>query len=335
MPSVGRQRRAVIIFDTYRDGLELRMATLIRVVAKLIWLPLMMLGISCFAKGQDLAPRAYVITPLHSNAVILTWGFYDGGINVSGSIPVAASGVYNVPVVSYYHSLNFFGRSANVTAWLPYGVGTFEAAALGRQKSAYRSGLLDVGVRLSVNLKGGPAMTTRQFADWKQKTLLGVSLRVIAPTGQYSSTQLITWGINRWVFKPEFGYSRRRRNWVLDAYAGAWFYTTNPADFHVPHPAPQTEEPIGSFEGHLSRDFGRGTWVSVDGNFWWGGVTTLDGIRNPATRQTSSRIGATAALRISKHQSVKFSYSCGAYVRFGGDYQNVSIAWQYSWVGRP
>jgi hypothetical protein len=79
----------------------------------------MILGISGFTEGQDLAPRAYVITPLHSNAVTLTWGFYNGGFNLSGSIPVTTSGVYNVPLVSYYHSLNFFGRSANVTASLP------------------------------------------------------------------------------------------------------------------------------------------------------------------------------------------------------------------------
>jgi hypothetical protein len=306
-----------------------------RLLARLQCLAVVTVGSSQFLLAQDLAPRAYVITPIHSNAITLTWGFYDGGLNLSGAIPVTTSGTYNVPVFSYYHSLSFFGRSANVTASLPYGVGNFEAAGLVRQKSAYLSGLFDLGVRFSVNLRGGPAMTPEQFSRWKQKTILGVSIRVIAPTGQYSPTNLLNWGINRWAFKPEFGYSRRWKNWVLDGYAGAWFYTTNLADFHIPRPAPQTEEPIGSFEGHLSRDFGRGTWVSLDSNFWWGGVTTLDGIRNPETRQTSSRIGGTAAFRISKHQSIKISYSDGAYVRFGGNYQSVSLAWQYSWLGRP
>ena len=84
-------------------------------------------------------------------------GFYDGGLNLTSSVPVTATGTYSVPVFSYYHSLSFFGRSANITAFLPYGVGNFEAAALGKQRSASRSGLLDLGVRLSVNLKGGPA----------------------------------------------------------------------------------------------------------------------------------------------------------------------------------
>jgi hypothetical protein len=36
-----------------------------------------------------------------------------------------------------------------------------------------------------------------------------------------------------------------------------------------------------------------------------------------------------------KHQSLKVSYSDGAYVRFGGNYQSVSVAWQYSWLGWP
>ena len=295
---------------------------------------LILMGVGLL-QAQDLAPRAYVVTPVRSNAVTLTWAFYDGGLNFSVNIPIVATGTYNIPILSYYHSLSVFGRSANINASLPYGVGNFQAAALGRQKSAYRSGLLDLGVRLSVNLVGGPAMPAEQFSKWKQKTLLGVSLRVIAPTGQYQPTRLINWGINRWAFKPELGYSGRWGNWVLDGYGGAWFYTSNPADFHIPQPAAQTEEPIGSFEGHLSRDFGRGTWVSLDGNFWWGGVTTLNGIRNPETLQTSSRLGGTAAFRISKHQSIKVNYSSGAYVRFGGNYHNVSLAWQYSWLHRP
>lgn len=285
--------------------------------------------------AQDLAPHAYIVTPVESNAVTFTWAFYHGGLNLDGSIPITATGTYNVPIFSYYHALSFFGRSANITASLPYGVGNFDASALGQQKSAYRSGLFDLGVRFSVNLKGGPAMSLEQFSTWKQKSILGVSIRVIAPTGQYSPTRLINWGINRWAFKPEFGYSGRWGNWVLDGYAGAWLYTANPQDFHIPRPAPQTEEPIGSLEGHLSRDFGRGTWLSLDSNFWWGGVTTLGGIRNPATLQTSSRIGGTAAFRVSKHQSLKASYSTGAYIRFGGNYQNISVAWQYSWLGKP
>jgi hypothetical protein len=73
-----------------------------------------------FMAAQDLAPRAYIISPVHSNTVTLTWSFFNGGPNFNGTVPITgATGTYSVPIFSYYHSLNFFGRSANITASLP------------------------------------------------------------------------------------------------------------------------------------------------------------------------------------------------------------------------
>ena len=72
------------------------------------------------AYGQDLAPRAYVITPLHSNALTLTYTYYTGGLQFDGAVPITgATANISVPILSYYHALNFFGRSANIVATLP------------------------------------------------------------------------------------------------------------------------------------------------------------------------------------------------------------------------
>jgi len=290
--------------------------------------------------AQDLSPRTYVITPLHSNAVTLTWSFYDGSINFNGALPVSdATGTYNVPILSYYHSFDLFGRSANVVASLPYGVGNFQGTINGAGDNLYRSGLVDSVFRFSVNLKGGPAMPVQRYMKWNQKVLLGASLKVIAPTGQYDPTKLINWGTNRWSFKPEFGYSQRWKKWVLDGYAGVWLFTTN-SDFwsrniYYSGTRSQTQEPIGSFEGHLSYDFKPRLWASLDGNYWFGGKTSAGGVLNPLSEQSNSRIGGTVSVPITKHQSLKFSYSNGTYIRYGGNYQNVSAAWQYSWLGKP
>ena len=291
--------------------------------------------------AQDLAPRAYVITPLHANAITLTYSFYDGSINYNGALPVSgATGTYSVPIFSYYHSFGLFGRSANIVASLPYGVGTFRGTAFGAEQHLYRSGLLDSAFRFSVNLKGGPAMPPQKFVKWKQKVLLGASLKVVAPTGQYDPTKLINWGTNRWALKPEFGYSERwGGKWVLDGYFGVWFFTKNPdfwsRNIYYAGTRSQTQNPIGALEGHLSYDFKPRLWASLDGNFWFGGSTSVDGVPNPLSRQANSRIGGTVAIPITKHQSLKFSYSDGTYIRFGGNYQNISAAWQYSWLGRP
>ena len=304
---------------------------------KLLFLPMLIGTFIHSSLAQDLAPRAYIITPVHANAVTLTWAFYDGGLNFNGVVPIkGATGTFSVSSFTYTHAFDFFGRSANISAGLPYGVGNFQGELQSTEHDVYRSGLLDLQARLSVNLMGGPAMEPQQYGKWKQKKLLGASLKVISPTGQYRPTLLINWGINRWAFKPEVGYSQRWGHWVLDGYAGGWFFARNNAFFDLPRPQPQSQAPIGSFEGHLSYSFKNPMkWASLDGNFWFGGTDTLNGIPNPETRQTASRIGVTFALPITRHQTLKFSYSSGTYVRFGGNYNNVSAAWQYSWLGRP
>jgi hypothetical protein len=299
--------------------------------------------VACCLRGldaQDLSPRAYLITPVRSNAVTVAWSFYDGSIDFNGAVPNAdATGRYSIPIVSYYHSLSFFGRSANFVGTLPYAVGHFQGTAVGVEANLYRSGLADSVYRFAVNVKGAPALAPEEFVKWRQKTLLGVSLKVLAPTGQYDPTKLINWGTNRWSFKPELGYSHRRGKWIFDAYVGVWFFTKN-GDYWSRNSffrgtRSQTQAPIGAFEGHVSYDVKPRLWFSIDGNFWFGGKTTVNGVENSFSEQTNSRIGATASVPITRHQSLKFSYSNGTYIRFGGNYQNVTGAWQYSWLGHP
>ncbi len=291
-------------------------------------------------RAQDLSPRAYLITPLRSNAVTVADVFNDGDLHFEGTVPITgATGRMNMPNVTLYHSLSVFGRSANATATLAYGVGNFKGTVIGAETEIYRSGLFDSVFRFSVNLKGAPAMALPEFVKWRQKTLIGVSVKVTAPTGQYDPTKLINLGANRWAFKPELGLSRRWGHWVLDAYAAVWFFTKNPDFFsrnqYVSGTHEQTQAPIPAVEAHLSYDFRPRLWVSFDANFWRGGRTSLDGVENPATLQKASRIGVTASFPIARRQQIKVGYADGAYVRFGGDYKIASVAWQYSWVGQP
>jgi len=291
-------------------------------------------------RAQDLAPRAYVITPIRSNAVTLTYTFFTGNVLFEGAVPITdATSRASVAAFNYSHSLRFFGRTASFLAVLPYGVGNFKGTVIEVPTKVYSSGLLDCAFRFAANLKGGPAMDLRDFIQWRQKTLVGASLKVVAPTGQYNPTVLVNFGTNRWAFKPELGLSRRWGHWVLDTYGAVWLFTTNPEFFSHnqfnPGVATQSQSPTGAFEGHLSYDVRPRLWASLDGNFWFGGQTSLNGVQNPGTLQRNSRVGGTISIPISKHYSVKFSYNNGAYIRYGGNYQNISVAWQYSWIGQP
>jgi hypothetical protein len=304
-------------------------------------IPWLALAFSVFrpASAQDLAPRAYLITPVRSNAVTLTYSLTDGNVNLDGSLPVTDATVkLNTPIASYVRSMGIAGRSANVLVALPYGVGDFQGKLSGNQTDVYRSGLLPLTFRFSMNLKGGPSMDIREFLRWHQKLLIGASIKVVPPTGQYDPTKLINLGSNRWSFKPEVGLSRRWGHWILDTYGGAWLYTVNPKFFSENAFSKginrQTQSPMGSFEGHFSYDVKKRAWASLDGNFWFGGATSLNGVSNPATSNRNSRLGGTVSLPVTKHQSVKFGYSNGAYIHYGGNFQNVSVAWLYSWTSK-
>lgn len=290
-------------------------------------------------RAQDLAPRAYIITPVHTNAVNFTYTFSTGNLIFDGSVPITdATAKISVPILSLFHTINFFGRSANITASLPYGVGNFHGTVTGVEANAYRSGLLDSSYRFAVNIKGGPAMDQQEMSKWRQKTIVGASIKIIAPTGQYDSAKLLNYGSNRWAIKPELGLSQRWSHWVVDTYGALWFFTTNHDFFSQDPNAPRnslSEKSVFAFEGHLSYDVRPRCWISLDGNFWVGGRTGVDGVENAGTKQKNSRVGTTVSLPVTSHQAFKFSYNRGAYVRYGGNYDTISAGWQYSWQGRP
>ena len=130
--------------------------------------------------------------------------FNDGDILLEGAAPVTGgTGKGHIPALSLYHGAQLFGRY--VVASLPCGVMNFHGTVAGAEASAYRSGLLDTVFRFSVNVKGAPAMAPGEYSKWRQKTLVGFSFKVVAPTGQYDPTKLINWGANRWAFRPELG----------------------------------------------------------------------------------------------------------------------------------
>lgn len=288
--------------------------------------------------AQELVPRAYAITPIHWNAVNLNYSFNIGTLLFDGSVPITdATANVSIATVSYSRSLSFFGRTALLTGALPYGRLNARGLAFDVPKSSLFSGLLPAVFRYSVNLHGGPAMNAEQFTHWRQKTIIGISFIFVLPTGQYDPTKLINLGSHRWSFRTELGYSRRIGRWTVDGYGGLWFFTSNPEFFSRNQYPPGTlfENPVGEFDAHLSYDFKPGLWVSLNGNFWSGGRTSLNGVQSPGTLQMASRAGVTSAIPISTAQSIKFVFSRGVYVRYPGNYTSVGAGWQYSWGGNP
>ena len=311
--------------------LDWRLHHAVRVIRSLYACACIFLGANT-AVGQDLSPRAYLITPAGANAVTLTYSFNDGSVFVDPSLPIEDLKItFQIQAISYYHAYNLWGRSSNVTFLVPYALGNASGIVAGSRAAVYRSGLADSRIRFAVNLKGGPALTRTEFPSWHEKGLIGFSFTAIIPTGQYDPARIMNGGSNRWAFKPELGLSRRWGHWVLDCYAGAWLITPNSKYF--PGNSVRTQQAIGVGEAHLTYYAKPRLWASLDGNYWVGGRSTVNGQKN-FDEQRNSRMGFTVAVPTTQHQSLKLSYARGAYVTIGGDYTTISAAWQYSWLGK-
>jgi hypothetical protein len=297
---------------------------------QLIWLACLVMWLALHATAQDLTPRAYVITPVRSNAAIFSYAYNRGEVLLDPTVPIEdLNARLHVPILGFYHSFNFFSRSANVAVAVPYGYGSFRGRVLGDDASITRSGLADSRIRVSVNLLGGPAMTVPEFIKHRERLVIGTSVTVVVPVGQYDPARLINPGANRWAAKPEIGVSRRMGRWALEGYAGMWMFDTN-SKFY-PGTRVREQKVMPSLEFHLDYYLRPRMWISFDSNFWGRGSTVLNGIEN-SDGARNSRVGGTFALPVTRRHSLKFSASRGAVVRVGGNFSTVAVGWQYSWV---
>jgi hypothetical protein len=282
--------------------------------------------------AQELIPAAYTPAPYGVNFVSLAATSNSGDLAFDPSGPIDdANADIVVSTLTYARTLNLFHRSATATVILPYVVGDLEGRYLGEPAAVNRSGTGDLALRLGVNLLGGPAMSPREFASYRPKTLLGTSLTFYAPTGQYDSTRLINIGTNRWGFKPEIGVVHIMGKWAVDAYFGVWLYTANPDFFGG---ATRKQDPIYSSQVHLRYLFRRGLWAALDGNFWYGGKATING-RGGDDLQRNSRVGLTVSWQVKKQHNLRFAASRGAFTRVGGDFDSFGLSYGYSWAKKP
>ncbi len=282
------------------------------------------------AMAQQLEPRAYSISPTGVNIAIVAYGYSTGDLSFDPSLPIdSVSAQIHTPVLGYFRSLNVLGRSANISVAVPYAGGNLQGNYLGSFTSVYRSGLGDAVVRFGINLYGGQAMNLRQFASYRQRTNIGVSVTATAPTGQYDPAIALNIGSNRWAVKPEAGISHRfKRRFILDAYTGVWLFQDNQKFY--PGNNLLSRAPIFSEQFHLSYDIKPRLWVAFDANFYAGGQGTVNGVLNN-DRQSNSRVGGTISVPVTRRQSVKFAYAVGAYTTIGGKFRTFSFAYQYLW----
>lgn len=278
--------------------------------------------------AAELEPRAYVNTPPGINFLIAGYAYSEGGLSTPAASPLKdAQLTIHTGVLAYARTLDLWGMSGKFDVIVPYADLSGTARVGGQPRERNIAGLVDPRFRLSVNFLGAPILSLEEFAAYQPDLLMGASVQVSAPLGQYDSTKLVNLGANRWYIKPDMGISKTWGALTLELSAGVTFYTIND-DFFGGKTLQQ--DPVYSTQAHVTYDFGKGLWCSLNSTFDYGGRTTSSGVRGDDL-QGNSRVGVTLALPVNRNNSVKLFTSTSVHTRAGSDYTLGGAAWQLRW----
>jgi hypothetical protein len=286
-----------------------------------------MLAVTTSARAQDLEPKAYSASPVGAAFLVAGLARSSGSVLTDPTLPLKDidARINAVPLAAGY-TFGLFGRLALVTAALPYVWGEVSGLVGEDAREVTRSGVGDARAKLSVNLVGNPAMRLGEFVKAPRKTIVGTSLLVTAPNGQYDGAKLINIGTNRWGFKPEVGIAVPKGRWDFDAYAGVWLFTGN--GNYYPGGQTRSQDRVIALQGHASYTFRPRFWAAVDATWYQGGGARVGG-GEPSSDMNNARLGATVSFPMGRQQSLKFAYSSGLAVRTGTNFRTLSVGWQW------
>src|SRR5262245_10807140 len=279
------------------------------------------------AWAQDLEPRTYANAPVGLNFLLLGYAYSTGDVSFDESSPIKDGELtVHAAALAYARSFGLWDRAAKFDVVLPYAWLSGTATVAGQPVAREVDGLGDPRLRFSMLLYGAPALTLEEFRDYKQDFIVGFSVAVTVPLGQYDSSRLVNIGTHRWSVRPEIGFSKTLGPWTFELAPSVTFFTTN-HDFFGGKTLER--DPLFAAQAHVIYHTRIGIWAALDATYYTGGASTIDGDRGE--RLENVRVGGTLAIPVNRYNSVKLYGSVGAHSRIGGNFTTVGIAWQFRW----
>jgi hypothetical protein len=282
--------------------------------------------------GQDLEPRFLSPAPVGMNFAILSYGLSTGNVVMDAALPLEGTVAdVNSIAATYVRTIGILGTTGRFLAAVPVATSTWSGELAGRDSSTTRTGLSDPLIAIAVNFLGNRAQRGVEFARYRPRTVLGLSLRARVPLGQYDSSKLFNLSTHRWMVSPRLGLAFYAGRFVFEGYAAVWFFTTNENFFGGNTLA---QDPLYGFQGHVSYTFRSGFWAAVSAGQSFGGQTALNGVKED-NAQENNRLGVTVAFPLNSQHALKAAFTSGITTRAGADFDSVILAWQFRWGGMP
>ena len=229
-------------------------------------------------------PRFYWKNLIGGNAVPLIYMDISGNANPldGAQFVIPESNISaSIALGGYARTFTLFNRPAMAAALLPVGRVSGEGSLFGKTFSQSTSGYGDPTLEFVIGLIGPPPIKNIPDAmRYEPGFSLDLLVDLIVPIGEYDEDEALNMGLNRWYGRVAAPIVWQLGSWVpgrrttLEFLPSIWLYGDN-SDF-VGHQL--STDPKFQVEGHLTRDFHKHLWGSVDMNYVSGGKSSIDGV---------------------------------------------------------
>jgi hypothetical protein len=289
---------------------------------------LLALFYSVHSSAQELTPRLYWPAPKGTKIFAVGYAHQSGDVIMDKSLPITGvNSNINSGAIAYQQTISLLGRTSNFKFELPYTDGTTTGLVGSEFARRDVSGFGDLRALLSINLIGAPSMNIEEFRELRlnPRPILGASLMMVAPTGQYDVDRLINIGTNRWAMRARLGYTHPlNTKWFVETAAGVWFFADNDEFLGET----RKQDPVGAIDFSLIRRFSPGFWGSLDLNYYFGGRTATSS-NTSEDIQRNSLVGLTVAFPIKGRHAIRASFNRGVVTKSGGDFTTFLLTYAF------
>jgi hypothetical protein len=271
------------------------------------------IGALCTPPASAQVPaRFYWKTLSGGNAVPLIVNSMSGNTNPFDPAHTVNSGANFEAMLSlagYGRTFSLFNRAAMAALILPMGRISGEVIANGQMVGQPASGFGDPMFEFNINVLGPPAQKNLVDAlRYEPGFSLDAIVDLAVPIGEYDGSQPLNLGQNRWygrVGAPivwQFGAWAPGRRTTLEFLPAVWLFGDN--DDYVG----QTLEtdPMYQLDAHLTRDLTERLWAALDGAWYNGGKSSIDGVEGE--KLDNLGFGLTLGYQINDNLGLTFGY---------------------------
>jgi hypothetical protein len=265
---------------------------------------------SALAQGDG--PRAYQVVPNGTNLATLYALALRGNQTADGSTVIEGGDIdVDLLLAQATHSFALDGKQAAAFVVLPYGDVSGELETRFSTIAGSSTGMGDPILGVIIGLVGPPPLTLQEFVKHQPGYALGALAKLTVPVGTYDEDKILNVGANRWALQlgtPMAWYVGKSfldpALTTIELLPSVHLFGDN----DDPRGADYTsQDALIRIEAHVTRNLHQAVWVSLDGQYVYGGETGTDGLSNDDT-QRAFELGGTVNVAFSRTASVKMRY---------------------------